>query len=410
MRLLLKINKGDIVNLIVSLPLFTFPFTSAIIAFFKLNSTLVNFLLRLLVVSLVLFLIFNKKKFSLPKLNRLQLLIVFFLVIYTIRIVFDITVMGVRPESGSIFSVYSVYFGNIILPVFVLLLYKNTLELIKPKLIFIFLILSCLGVSFLVFSKGGGVEAFLLRNVLISENSGEEVAILNPITISLHGELLAILSALLLTESNREKKYLKWVYFFGLILGIIVLFLGASRGPIVGFVFCCMLIYFLKLKDSKKKFQYILLTIGTVFSLIFILQKSFDLDSFVFLQREYSFASDEVRSELYSWLLADFLKSPIIGNQFVLSQNGWYPHNIYMESFMALGVIGGLLFMVIIFKALYKSILIFTNGVKQYYYLAFFLIMYIIMGITSSSLYGNYYFWIWIMYFSSFSLKREPNK
>ena len=50
----------------------------------------------------------------------------------------------------------------------------------------------------------------------------------------------------------------------------------------------------------------------------------------------------------------DFLSSPIIGHQFVNSYDKTYPHNPFLETLMALGILGGIMFFPFMGKFVFK--------------------------------------------------------
>jgi O-antigen ligase len=115
----------------------------------------------------------------------------------------------------------------------------------------------------------------------------------------------------------------------------------------------------------------------------------------------------ETRVDLYSEAFEMFKSSPIIGKRFVTESKysgGAYPHNIFLEIMMALGLLG-LFFFIIIMYNLYKKISSLRR--ESAYYLFFFclLVFFFWMAQVTGSLFNN--FELWILSATMFSLKNN---
>jgi O-antigen ligase len=400
-----KLTYDKLIGVSIVTLMFTFPISSGFISVLGLNSTVINFSIRAIISLMLIFVFFLSLKITIPKLDILQQLIAVFLFIYTVKILYDIEILGIQIGSSTPLTLYAMYFGNIILPVMVLIIFQDKIRIIDDNIIFWILLISCASIvlPILLLGSNGLYELFLARNVLASDGSGEEKAILNPITIGLHGELLAIVSIIL---NDKNKKNSISIYKLGIIVGVLTMILGASRGPILGFTICLFIFTLYRLNNLRKLSISGTIVFLLILSFAFFLVFNLNSDDFYVIERLNSLNEDDTRKQLLSSALSDFYKNPIFGHQFVLSDGGWYPHNIYLESFMSLGIIGGSVFIILILFTLIKIFKIFLNKQKTLFITAFIMLIYIIVGLTSSSLYGFYYFWIWITYFSIFTKKQ----
>jgi len=106
---------------------------------------------------------------------------------------------------------------------------------------------------------------------------------------------------------------------------------------------------------------------------------------------------DQGRSSLWHKGLEQFANHPIFGNSFVLDRTagswvGFYPHNIIVESLIALGIIGGILILCIIGKGIfvaYKEIV--QNSVNGW--LGILFLQFSILAMFSNAIYTNHFFW-----------------
>ncbi|MCK7519045.1 MAG: hypothetical protein MZV64_15630 [Ignavibacteriales bacterium] len=109
-------------------------------------------------------------------------------------------------------------------------------------------------------------------------------------------------------------------------------------------------------------------------------------------------SGDALRFQLYEEAIKEFLNHPIIGNQFVLENGigaGIYPHNIFLESLMALGFIGGILILILLFNSLkicYYSI----KELDNYSWIRLLFIQYFIFSMMSGGIYNSPLLWIFM--------------
>ena len=97
------------------------------------------------------------------------------------------------------------------------------------------------------------------------------------------------------------------------------------------------------------------------------------------------------RDILYQQAWEHFTDSPIIGYSFFIK--GEYAHNSILESFIGLGIVGGVLFLIIITYALY-AVKKLTMLDKRYMFICLLFIQYLCYSIFSRTLSMLPLFWL----------------
>ena len=101
------------------------------------------------------------------------------------------------------------------------------------------------------------------------------------------------------------------------------------------------------------------------------------------------------RLEKFQSAWGEFSSHPIFGSGLELSGLHQYPHNIFLESFMATGTLGGIAFIIMFLFAFYCSIkLAIYKPVWTWVSLLF--VQYTIAAMSSGAIYTNYLTWIFL--------------
>jgi hypothetical protein len=193
---------------------------------------------------------------------------------------------------------------------------------------------------------------------------------------------------------NLNNKYWKLFSLFFLTLGILVVVLSASKGP-----FLAALVVFILFSFYSKIKSFFL--IGFILLINYIYPFLNFINSTLFFERVLSTEnySDEGRNILLAQGLNDFYKNPILGSSFLLSDGefkGEYVHNIILESFMATGFFGGIVFLIMLFISL-KHVVELLSVSKIYFFYSMFFLDSLIYGFFSRSLVNLTPFWISII-------------
>ncbi|MBF9252539.1 O-antigen ligase family protein [Pontibacter sp. 172403-2] len=236
---------------------------------------------------------------------------------------------------------------------------------------------------------------------------------MNTISYGHYGVTFSLLSMFLFNKSGEFYKKLFYVacFFFGLF----IMYLAGSRSPLVALI-VCLLFFQVNNTGLFKGLLFILLL--TVPLIIFSNQIIEFLSGFggSFITRVLATiktGNSSGRDVLYAEAYNQFLDSPIFGSAFLLQGgvgNGFYPHNIFLEAFMATGVIGGLIFISWVFQCLrisYKLI----SASNQNAWAGVLFLQYLIYAMFSQAIFSNAEFWylsviIWSITYSSVKQKQ----
>jgi hypothetical protein len=401
-----KLIDSNTVSLLIIYASFYYPIGAFIILQLGIPSTPVNIFFRSIVAITSLFLItIMLIKKSHIVLNKIIWLLIMWWIFYSLRIIIDLS-RGVKfADYGNEF-VYGITFGNILLPIIAVILNKETFNynfFYKWSFNFILIGSTLILISLLILSKGDFTQLVNSRLELVNEagNSNDNI-VLNAILIGFYGEILFILSFNnLLSPTGRFSKILNYI---SLSIGLILLFFGSSRGPFISTVLISFLLYLSNFYYKKYKIIYLLKNILYLLILIFTLKLTFlknvSTEDFAMLRRITQFIEDRKSNENDDRLNSinsawqDFKDSPVFGKQFVGTLDGYYPHNVFVEIFMATGLIGACLFFPILFYSIFKAFkfLFSRNKFKIQIAILFFPCLFSLL--TSGSLFQGVEFWL----------------
>ncbi|MBW4454661.1 MAG: O-antigen ligase family protein [Nostoc indistinguendum CM1-VF10] len=223
---------------------------------------------------------------------------------------------------------------------------------------------------------------------------------LNPISLGHQGGSLLLISLYILVNIELSKNRIgKLVCIFFLVTGLILLFLAASKGPIVAIFVCvCLLLVSLQHQRVNTFKIFSIITVAVVFANIAF---SFALDSgSSLIERFTSLLSGDYfgysqfvqRPELYQKVSELIVEYPIFGYGLEVPNLG-YPHNLILEAFLATGFLGGSLFLMLYIYATIKAISIVMAKNNSWSWLGLLYIQYAVAVMFSGALYNSYIFW-----------------
>jgi O-antigen ligase len=210
----------------------------------------------------------------------------------------------------------------------------------------------------------------------------------NPISLG-HVACTTMLATLVLGTDSR------WKFFRGLIVvacagvALWMLYLAASRGPVVSLV-CCLAAYVVA-RGAWAHTLAIAVVIYIAVGTLEVVDVSSLLET-LRLTEVGTDASSLERHEEINQALAEFEKHPWLGSSYALP-SGDYPHNIFVEAAMALGVPGLALLAIISLRSLSASLWALNAG---YRFAALLLVQFLVAGQFSGTLYGWPGLWIGI--------------
>jgi hypothetical protein len=210
--------------------------------------------------------------------------------------------------------------------------------------------------------------------------------ILNPITLGLLSGMSLITTVYNLKNSIYPVS--RYLILLHASLASIVLYMSLSRGALISTI---LVIVFIFGKDvfKKKSLKYVVPIISLI--LLFIsFGQGLAVDRLTVDFGDGSANDGEARVAL--WLLASdkILAHPFFGSSVTTSLG--YVHNIYLESLMALGIVGSLLLFIPIFKVLRYAT--FKSERRKPGLVVYFFLFHGIACLFSGTIYNSEYFWI----------------
>lgn len=313
----------------------------------------------------------------------------FILIAYGLRFYFDVWIWQITSIDPYVMT--GVLIASTLLPA----LAFSTSNLAMPNrqtLRRLYFILAFTGGSLFLFANLGSTGSSVVSGRVSLET-------FNPIGISFIGAKLAILSVFIFATKTR-KSLAESAYTVGFaLLGIALVLLGGSRGPMFAFSLALFILYISIRLPSRKLLISGYLVIGLFVSILLgqLLQDAFQISAFERFLNVFNFdstasQSTEARIFLYrsSWQV--FMDSPFFGSSIVEPITKYYPHNIFLELLMSTGILGGIVFLTIIVLTIRSSLII-----HRYSYSMFWLVLlYVqecVLAMTSSAVWGAGSFW-----------------
>lgn len=295
-------------------------------------------------------------------------LLVVFWMMYSIRMFYDLSVVDIKAYQTD-FYFYSFGIGGCFIPCVAIVFGARYLSLRRLlRVFFFFLLLTNLSVMGQLFNAYGfGIELFTGRPRVTAESGN----VINAISVSKYGTILALFSTFFLFfREFRIFSRHHYIFILGMIIGLGNLLLGASRGAMASFLIVVLLLIGYKLYFSRKNLKYFLTIAGSSFlgvlSLVYVVIPAFSNQQFSLAVRiangiDAGFG-EEVRA--YQWAAAwqQIKSSPIVGDRMVEDFLNFYPHNLYIEVVLSLGVLGGVVFLLAILVFSFRFLVALKRG------------------------------------------------
>ncbi len=388
-----------------------YPIQCAVPLFLKVSSTPVNAAFRVLI-ALSSLVVIARLPFSLKKVSKGTFLLLLLWFIYSCRLFVDVSLRGIEFGNGrySTFFMYSMAFANCFLPVIAVAAaapYIQIKQFLKWAFIFAFVSNIIIFVSF--FTTNGITMALMSTRGALGDDDPSE-AMINPITISFYGMLLAVLAlSKLLFDAPASMKG-KLGMFICVMIGVANVLLGASRGPFLSLILSVFILFYFKLRMSRNTVSMVLKSGLVVFLLLGAMlisgvgSKIFSDDVFLFYRLTHFFdnvANGEKEDRDYEYASAwdQFSNHPVIGDKYVTDHSHIYPHNVFLELLMSLGVVGGILFLLILFEVAVKAGYASRHRLHRHIALLLILLGYFLLSMTSGGVFITPGLWILLALF-----------
>jgi O-antigen ligase len=204
----------------------------------------------------------------------------------------------------------------------------------------------------------------------------------NPITLGHAGATTLIAAISCWYQARRAIPF--WLFAIGTTAGAICLVMAASRGPFVA-LGACLIVFAI----GRKKWG--LLAVALAMLLYSVTQ--IPMDRLEILQRFSTVSEDESSLErllIQANAIQQFLQNPWFGSAYAELISGQYPHNLFIETAMALGVGGLLLVVVIIIRASRASLVALRSNSLL---VPLLFVQYFVAAQFSGSIWGAGAFW-----------------
>jgi O-antigen ligase len=321
-----------------------------------------------------------------------SVVVVFFWAAYSLRFVVDAVLLQIPLGADPSDMALSLF--AICLPTFIVLYQIRDIELYSKALNWSML---ALGVCCL---------ASMLRTrtaqdvTLHGRYQGNDI--LNPISYGHMGVTAIILGLFVLLEIGRVRKpwYLQLGAAGTVCLGGFSILAASSRGALVAGILLIPLVGYLGLRRGSR-----LLTVAIYIVLAFVLSATVtyfarngpNLGRLLVSAAAYDTTSDSVngRHHMIRDAWREYMAHPWLGSSIVERNALIYPHNAFVEAFMATGTFGGSAFVLLIMIAIYRAArLIWQDATTAWLPFCFF--QQLIGAMFSGGLYGNVALWAMI--------------
>lgn len=394
----MKISLNNFNIFFILLVVFGFPIfvtTNLLLGF---DTSQGSILYRALIVIFSFVIIFN----SINKLTKIRLgLFTLFLFLYCVRLIYDLSIKSIPSPNIDPQLIYLFHFGGIIIPVIAISFMQiNTVKL-NTTILYVSFVQCFFVLIGLYLLYGTDIVQLAAERYMYGDDSinGGNGSPLNPILVSRTGAVLFVLLLVnVLFKTNKIKSY---SYIVGFILSISLIILGGSRGPLVTCFLLSIITIFFHLKNSNFKnifvvfFGVLLVLIGLNY---LITNYSESISLFTRVNESLLDESGVIsgRKLHYSSAINQFINNPFFGDKIFDDYLNFYPHNLFLESFMALGIFGGLIFSYI------TIINIIKGGKKNIINIFITFVCFSLFGFTSGAIWSSFEFWILLAIINKF--------
>ena len=321
--------------------------------------------------------------------NRNAVLLFTLFIFYILKVIYSANLININLylnwyEYILYFIIYCIttflFFSNIDV--------KEKLGTIVSTILFSGFILSIVTIFLFKDYLGSGVGRISMISY-DTEFGLDKSQIISPLALAYAAALnLSLLIPYYRYFSNKSKMRKAYLLLNG-ILSLVIFSLGSTRGALVALILS--ILYYLMITKGARIRNFIIIAIATPIFL-FVLE----LTGSNLMQRTSSAiesGDSSGRDTLWSDAINEFVNNPFFGGSIEVS--GFYPHNIFLEVAMGMGIIGIILFLTILIRSIRR-----VNIMPRQY--STFIIIFFINAISQHMFTGA--FWGSILLFFSLGL------
>lgn len=363
-----------------------FPLVAATTSLLDMPSTTTSIVMRALIGSGALLLLLTGRRSITGLIRTPAVLLLYFWLFYILRLLVE-TLFQPEELARPAFIYWTFAVGACLVPMVALAANR---ERMAPDHLFRLILVLCvvatlLGLASADTKMGDGEYAF--------DTGRYGLDSLNPIFFGHLGVTVAVMAIWRLHEKATLKAYL--LYAMVAALGILVMLLSASRGPLIAFAASILA---LEVVRGWRRLLLVGLTLAPLF--VFL---TFDLTSvdralgtqtFSRLQLtfEISDAATLGRVQSLGGALQQFIEAPISGNALEERTTRNYPHNIVLEALIATGIFGALALVMALVWLLRQTVRL-LQARSPYGWLALLFVQYLVGAQMSGAVWSSYQLW-----------------
>ncbi|MCU7570983.1 O-antigen ligase family protein [Riemerella anatipestifer] len=317
------------------------------------------------------------------KVGAMFYFIMFFFLLYLVRIAYDLFIVEIVYIKEN-YDYLATYLGAVVIPAISMCFIPRYKVDFKKVLMYVY-------VSFYLFA---------LMNVAFTDFIGIEkrmsgITELWPIGFAQAGVSLSILSLFVYNDSS---KYIQYIVALGFYFGLAIVFMSATKAAFI-FLFFLILLYCYKygIPSLFRDLWFVSLTFLGLFGLFFT--RTTYLFTRLFQSIQVLDESTKERLLILSEAWKKFKTNLWLGDSFLIKTEALkstYPHNLFLEAFMAMGLLGGGMFLLINVFAI-NSVRNISDEKSSFSWLIFMFLQYFFQAFFSWSLYSSVFYWILLM-------------
>ena len=340
-----------------------------------------------------------------------QMFVLFFS-LYSLYVLYYMTIGGVYPLKMllAVPSSVSGYLFRLLFLIFLILSCKTIAEFLNCKKLLALMVAGCT-IPSLFYIKFIGVATLQVYSVESFQSQYMDVLVLAYSNMPVF--LVAFFFSHQITTSARINRILQILVCVSVVYIDIV---STKRGPILWTIVVLFVMHWFRNKLNLKYLVFLMFVI-----LIGYLSVDFILDK---ISESMPLTASRIRDALYhgdtasrldfsqkndsGYFLAinQFFSSPVIGSYYRLITNGifkgCYPHNVFLEIMITMGLLGFLPFMYLIKEIFKKSFRYLRNHMEDKFELLFVLFLAIFFSLfTTGTILLNYGFWTFLCLLST---------
>ena len=247
-----------------------------------------------------------------------------------------------------------------------------------------------------LFAAVGIVATYLLVGSGEADQIRFSLRTLNPISMGKVGSALALTSVFLLRSRQRA---LKTMAVIGVVFGLSILLIAASRGAIIAFLSVLLLIVTVPIVNRRGNLSRSHVKAAILLVLV-LLTVSVPLIDYVESNYQFSVASGlralgssadrsiMIRLQYFTGAWDQFMDSPLLGDALEVRGTGFYPHNNILEAFMATGVVGGAILLGLYLATFVNCIRLIASR-SSYAWIGALTIQYLLTSLSSGAIWGS---------------------